>query len=120
MGISEPWGFAEAVPDCRVVGQISTVHIGMHIRGPEETIREQPLIHIEEAFACKRLKTEYLLAMPRHEGCTVMQLAKGEALSFDFVRASAERASSEEAFDGTRWKEDPSFGLIGDMQIRDP
>jgi hypothetical protein len=120
MGISEPWEFGNAVPDCRLVGEIVAVHIVTQIRGPKETIREQLLVHIEKPFAYKRLKTEYLLASPRHEGYALLQFADGEPVSFNFLRASAERASSEDALDGRRWKEAPSFCLIGGMGIQDP
>ena len=117
IGISEPWEFKDEVGSSTFTGTITDVYMSVHLRKFSEKETEYLIVHLARPFGYEKLKTEYLIGSPRHEGSGLSELAKGEVISFNFCRASFERAHSDNPFDSTRWKNDRSFGLIGSINL---
>jgi len=115
--ISDPWEFKDDVGSSTFTGTITGVYMSTHIRKPSEKETEYLMLHLAKPFGYEKLKTEYLIGSPRHEGSGLSELAKGEFVAFNFCRASSERAHSDNPFDSTRWKKDRSFGLIGSIKL---
>ena len=117
IGISEPWEFEDEVGSSTFTGTITDVYVSTHFRKSSEKETEYLIIHLARPFGYAKLKTEYLIGSPRHEGNGLSELAKGDVVTFNFCRASTERAKSDTPFDSTRWKGDRSFGLIGSIKL---
>ena len=117
IGISEPWDFEDEGGSSKFTGKITDVYLSTHLRISSEKETEFLIVHVSRPFGYAKLKTEYLICSPRHEGNGLSKLAKGEVVSFNFCRASSERVQSDNPFDSTRWKSDRSFGLIGSMKL---
>ena len=115
--ISEPWGFRDEVASSTLTGTITDVYVSVHIRQSSEKETEYLIVHLARPIGYEKLKTEYLIGSPSHEGNSLRELAQGEVLAFNFCRASSERIQSDIPFDSTRWKDDRSFGLIGSLKI---
>ncbi|MBW2489774.1 MAG: hypothetical protein JRE65_01320 [Deltaproteobacteria bacterium] len=115
--ISEPWEFKDEVGSSTFTGTISDIYVSTHLRKSSEKETECLIIHLARPFGYAKLKTEYLMGSPRHEGNGLSKLAKGEVIAFNFCRASSERVQSDNPFDSTRWKDDRSFGLIGTIKL---
>ena len=117
IGIGEPWEFEDEVGSSKFIGIITDVYVSTHFRQSSEKENEYLIVHLARPFVYNKLKNEYFICSPRHEGNGLRELAKGGVVSFNFYRASSERAKSETPFDSTRWKDDRSFGLIGTLKI---
>ena len=116
--ISEPWEFEDEAPSPAFAATITDVYVSYHARQHSEKLIEQLLVRLDRPFGYKKLKTEYLIASPRHEGFGLKELSRGGAISFNFCRASSEQAASDEPFDRSRWKNVPSFGLTGTLKLQ--
>jgi hypothetical protein len=117
IGISEPWEFEDEVGSSTFTGTITDVFVSIHLRKSSKKETEYLIVHLAKPFGYAKLKTEYLIGSPRHEGNGLSELGKKEVVAFNFCRASSERAQSDIPFDSIRWKDDRSFGLIGSLKL---
>ena len=97
--ILSPWEFEDEVGSSKFIGIITDVYVSTHFRQSSEKENEYLIIHLARPFVYNKLKNEYFICSPRHEGNGLRELAKGGSVSFNFYRASSERAKSETPFD---------------------
>lgn len=118
--ISDPWEFETEVGIASFSGMIIDVFVVTHIRKDSQNVIEQILVHLTKPFGYKGLKTEFLIGSPRHKGNGLTNLLNEKLISFNFYRVSKARAGSDTPFDDSRWGNDPSFSLIGGIELRKP
>jgi hypothetical protein len=118
IGISEPWEFEDQVGSSTFTGAITDIYTSRHLRQSFKKETEYLIVHLARPFGYEKLRTEYLIGSPRHDGVGLSELIKGEVVTINFCRASSEGAQSDDLFDSTRWKNYKSFGLIGSIKLK--
>ena len=116
--ISEPWEFEDEVGSSILSGTIADVYKSTHLRKSSQKTTEYLIVHLLRPFGYKKLKTEFLMRSPRHEGSGLSEPAKGEEIPVNFYRSSPKRVFSDHPFEWTRWRNDRSFGLIGSIKLK--
>jgi len=117
LAISEPWEFGTEVGTEPIRGDITEIQRELRANSSGLRCNDLAVIRLDRPFAYRSLKCEYLLASPRHEGSSLTDIASAEVVSFNFSRIPSEQASSDAPFDLTRWRTQPTFGLIGTMRL---
>jgi hypothetical protein len=117
LGISEPWEFGTEVRADPLSGRIIQIRRDIRADSSGTRYHELAVVQLERPFAYRGLKCEFLLASPRHEGLDFADIQSHEVVSFNFLRISSERASSDDPFDHTRWRSQRTFALIGAMRL---
>jgi len=82
--ISEPWEFEDEVGSSTFTGKITDIYVSTHLRKSSEKKTEHLIVHLVTPFGYEKLKTEYLIGSPRHEGIGLSALTKGEVVAFNF------------------------------------
>ena len=92
IGISDPWEFQDEVGHSEFTGDIKQVFIAHRAFESGEDVSETILIQLEQPFGFKKMKCEYILGSPRHEGKGIEELMKNQyhliLFAFHLIRAN--------------------------------
>jgi hypothetical protein len=116
IGISDPWEFQDEVGHSEFTGDIKQVFIAHRAFESGEDVSETILIQLEQPFGFKKMKCEYILGSPRHEGKGIEELMK-ESIPFNFVRIPSDQGQSDNPFDNHQWHDSKGFSLIGTIEL---
>jgi hypothetical protein len=116
--ISEPWEFGAEVKTDSILAIIEQISIRITAKTNAFSERESILIRVLAPFAYKKLKFEFLLASPRHDGKGLHQLQRGEDIPFNFLRIPELEAKSDDPFRASKnWRGGPEC-LIGMLRMK--